>query len=147
MDHDNHNATHGRTTTSRTVVMATSLSEANILSAMRQMRFYASQDCSAYVTFKINNSEMGSVVTASGTPTITVTATTSNSITSIKIYSGVSGSGTNATLLTSTTSGGITYTHTALANLAGQYYFADITESDGKRIITSPIWYTRIDTP
>lgn len=147
MDHDNHNLTHGRTTTSRTVIMAPSLSEANILSAMRQMRFYASQDCSARVTFKINNNEMGSEVTASGAPTITVTATTSNPITSIKIYSGVSGSGTNATILTSTTSGSITYTHTALANLADQYYYIDITESDGKRIITSPIWYTRNNTP
>ena len=86
---------------------------------------------------------MGSSVTASGAPTITVTAITSNPITSIKIYSGVPGSGTNATILTSTTSGSITYTHTALANLAEQYYYIDITESDGKRIITSPIWYTR----
>ena len=147
MDHDNHNLTHGRTTSSRTVVLAPSLSEANILSAMRQMRFYASQDCSARVTFKINNNEMGSSVTASGAPTITVTATTSNPITSIKIYSGVPGSGTNATTLTSTTSGSITYTHTALANLAEQYYYIDITESDGKRIVTSPIWYARNNTP
>ena len=147
IDHDNHNITHGRTATSRTVVLAYSLTESEILGAMRKMRFYASQDCSAQVTFKINNNPLGSIVTASGAPTITVTASGSNPITSIKIFSGVPGSGTNATTLTSTTAGSISYTHTALSNSSTRYYYIDITESDGKRIITSPIWYTRNDTP
>ena len=56
---------------------------------------------------------------------------------------GVPGSGSAATTLTSTTSSSLTYTHTALANLATEYYFLDITESDGTRTITAPIWYTR----
>ena len=84
-------------------------------------------------------------MTAAGTPTITVTTTTTNPVTSLKIYSGVPGSGSNATILTSTTSGSITYTHTALANLTSRYYYIDITESDGKRIVTAPIWYSRND--
>jgi hypothetical protein len=147
IDHDNHNVTHGHTNLSRTVVLAPSLTENEILGAMRKMRFYASQDCSAYVNFKVNNNTLGSIITNAGAPNITVTATTSNPITSLKIYSGVSGSGTNATILTSTTTGTINYTHTALANGNSIYYYLDITESDGKRIITSPIWYTRNDTP
>lgn len=147
IDHDNHNITHGHTATTRTVVLAYSLTESEILGAMRQMRFYASEDCSAQVTFKINNNPLGSIVNASGVPTITVTASSSNPITSLKIYSGVSGSGINATVLTSTTTGSISYTHTALSNSSTQYYYIDITESDGKRIITSPIWYTRNDAP
>ena len=147
IDHDNHNVTHGHTATSRTVVLAYSLTESEILGAMRQMHFYASEDCSAQVTFKINNNPLGSIVTASGVPTITVTASSSNPITSLKIYSGVPGSGTNATVLTSTTTGSISYTHTALSNSSTRYYYIDITESDGKRIITSPIWYTRNDAP
>lgn len=147
IDHDNHNVTHGHTNLSRTVVLAPSLTENEILGAMRKMRFYASQDCSAYVNFKVNNNTLGSIITNAGAPNITVTATTSNPITSLKIYSGISGSGTNATILTSTTAGTINYTHTALANGNSIYYYLDITESDGKRIITSPIWYTRNDTP
>lgn len=147
IDHDNHNITHGHTTTGRTVVLATSLTENSILDAMRQMHFYASEDCSAYVTFKVNNNPLGSIVTSSGAPVITVTATASNPITSLKIYSGVPGSGTNATILTSSTSGNLTYTHTALTNGSTRYYYIDITESDGKRIITSPIWYSRNDVP
>ena len=145
IDHDNHNVTHGHTATSRTVVMAPSLTEPDILSAMRLMRFYATEDCSAYVTFKINTNPIGSILTSAGTPLITVTTSTSNPVTSLKIYSGIPGSGTNATILTSTTTGSITFTHTALTNLSTRYYYIDITESDGKRIITAPIWYTRND--
>lgn len=145
MDHDNHNVTHGHTATTRTVVLATALNESSVSSAMRAMRFYASQDCGAYVTFKINNKPLGTIMTAAGAPVITVTTTTSNPVTSLKIYSGVAGSGSNATILTSTTTGSITFTHTALANLSSRYYYIDITESDGKRIVTAPIWYTRND--
>jgi hypothetical protein len=145
MDHDNHNVTHGHTATTRTVVLSPSLTEADILSSMRLMRFYASEDCGAYVTFKINSNPIGSIVTAGGTPTITVTTSTSSPVTSLKIYSGVPGSGSNATILTSTTTGSITYTHAALTNLSSRYYYIDITESDGKRIVTAPIWYTRND--
>ncbi len=145
MDHDNHNITHGHTSNIRTVVLAPSLSENNILEAMRLMRFYASEDCSAQVTFKVNNNTIGSILTSSGVPTITVTTTTSNPVTSLKIYSGVPGSGTAAAILTSSTTGTINFTHTALTNLSTRYYYIDITESDGTRIVTSPIWYTRND--
>lgn len=145
IDHDNHNITHGRTATTRTVIMSPTLTQADILSSMRLMRFYASQDCAAYVTFKIGTAQMGSIITKAGTPTITVTTSTSNPVTSLKIYSGVPGSGSNATILTSTTTGSITFNHAALTNLSTRYYYIDITQSDGKRIITSPIWYTRND--
>ena len=145
IDHDNHNVTHGRTATSRTVVLANSLSQNDILEAMRSMRFYASQDCNAYVNFTIDNQPLGSIMMSAGVPTITVTTSTTNPVTSLRIFSGVAGSGTNATVLTSTTSGSITFTHTGLANLSSRYYYIDITQSDGKRIVTAPIWYTRND--
>lgn len=143
IDHDNHNVTHGHTTLSRTVVLAPSLTEDNILGAMKQMHFYASEDCSAQVNFKMNDAIMGSELSSTGAPNITVTTTTATPVTSLKIYSGVPGSGTNATILTSTTSGAINYTDNAISVGATKYYYLDITESDGKRIITSPIWFTR----
>ena len=147
IDHDNHNVTHGHTALSRTVVLASSLTENEILGAMRQMRFYASEDCSGLVTFKVNDNLLGSIITKVGVPNITVTTTTSNPITSLKIYSGVPGSGTNATILTSTTTGTINFNDITLANGSTKYYYIDITESDGKRIVTAPIWYTRNDNP
>lgn len=145
IDHDNHNVTHGHTATSRTVVLSPSLTEKEILSSMRKMRFYATEDCSAVVNFKINDQPLGTIMTASGSPTIAVSTFTNSPVTSLKIYSGVPGSGSNATILTSTTSGSINYTHTALANMASRYYYIDITEADGKRTVTAPIWFTRND--
>lgn len=144
IDHDNHNMTFGKTAKTRLAIMATSLSEANILDAMRKMRFYATEDCNAKITFNINTSNpIGSIITKAGAPTITVTTITTNTVSTIKLMYGVPGSGSAPTQLTSTTSSSLTYTHTALANLATCYYFLDITESDGTRIITAPIWYTR----
>ena len=146
VDHDNHNLTFGKTAKTRLAVMATSLSEANILDAMRKMRFYATEDCNAKIGFTINTSyPMGSIITKAGAPAISITTITTNTVTSIKIMWGVPGSGTGPTTLTSTTASSLNYTHTALANLASGYYFVDITESNGARVITSPIWYTRDD--
>ncbi len=143
IDHDNHNVTHGHTTRGRTVVLAYNLTENDILDAMRHMRFYASEDCSALVNFKVNTDVMGSTLAATTAPVITVSATTSSAITSIKVYMGVPGSGSNATILSSTTSSTLTYTDNALTTGKTRYYYIDITEADGKRIITAPVWYTK----
>lgn len=145
IDHDNHNLTFGRTTRSRLVVMASSLTENNLLDGMRRMRFYASQDCSAKITFKINDEEMGSIVTKVGAPTITLASITTNPVATVNIMYGVPGSGTAATILTTITNGSFSYTDNGLANLSQRYYYLDITETDGARIITAPIWYTRND--
>ncbi len=145
MDHDNHNFTFGRTTPSRLVVMAPALTESNLLEGMRKMRFYASQDCNAKITFTINNEPVGSILTLEGAPVINFTSITSNPVTSVKIMFGVPGSGVVATTLTSSNTGSYTYTDNALANLSQRYYYLDITESNGSRIVTSPIWYSRND--
>ena len=145
IDHDNHNLTFGRTTKSRLVVMASSLTENTLLDGMRKMRFYASQDCSAKITFKINNEEMGSIVTKVGAPVITLGSITTNPVTSVNVMYGVPGSGTAATILTSSSSGSFSFTDNGLANLSQRYYYLDITESDGARIVTAPVWYTRND--
>lgn len=56
---------------------------------------------------------------------------------------GTPGSGTAPKAVATSTSGTLTFTHDALDNPATGYYYGDITEADGSRIITSPIWYTR----
>ncbi len=143
VDHDNHNMTFGKTATSRLVILSPTLTKQNLLSSMRQRRFYASQDCAARISFGISTKPMGSVITQSGAPVINVSTITSASISSVKIMYGVPGSGTNAVQLTSTTSSTLNYTDTGLTSGNTRYYYLDITETDGKRIITAPIWYTR----
>ena len=145
IDHDNHNLTFGRTTKSRLVVMSPDLTENSLLDAMRKMRFYASQDCNAKITFRVNSEEMGSIITKAGAPVITLGSVTSNTVASVNVMFGVPGSGTAATILTTIANGSFSFTDNGLANLAQRYYYLDITETDGSRIVTAPIWYTRND--
>jgi gliding motility-associated-like protein len=145
IDHDNHNLTFGRHTRARLVVLSPALTENDILDAVKKMRFYASEDSAAKVLFTINKQPVGSVFSVAGAPQIEVTSKTTKDVTSIKLMYGEPGTGVNPTELLTSTTGQLTYTHTALGNLKTGYYYADIVESDGSRIITSPIWYTRDD--
>ncbi len=145
MDHDNHYLTFGHTAKTRLVVLAPSLSEANIMSAMRQMRFYASEDCGAKISYTVNTQPMGSILRKAGAPVFSVGSITTSAVTSLKLMYGVPGSGVLPAQLTSSLNGTLSYTDNALTNLSTRYYYLDITEADGTRILTSPVWYTRDD--
>jgi hypothetical protein len=148
IDHDNHNTTFGRHTQGRTVVLATSLTKANIADAYRNMRFYASEDYNLKVSYTIGGKQMGSTTTQAGTPTISVSVSDDDgeAVSSIALLSGVPGSGSTPTTLTSVSNTNtLTYTHTGLANNSTRYYYLLVTQADGHRAWTSPIWYTRDD--
>ncbi len=149
LDHDTHNSVYGRQTAGRTVILAPSLTKANIYNAFKKMRFYCSDDWNIKVNFQIINQPMGSIITHSGTPTLSVTITdpdVSESVTSIIVHYGVPGSGTTCTnLTTATNTANLTYNHAAAANLSKYYYYLEITQADGDKIWTSPIWYNRND--
>lgn len=148
IDHDNHNTTFGRTTQGRTVILATSLTKDNVADAYRNMRFYASEDFNLKVSYTIGNKQMGSTTTIAGTPTINVSVSDDDgeSVSSIAILSGVPGSGTSPTTIASNSnSSTLTYTDNTLSNLSTKYYYVLVTQADGHRAWTSPIWYTRND--
>ena len=66
-DQDNHNATWGASTQTRTVVQAAGLTKSEILSALAARRCYASQDHNTVVEFSADGHAMGSAwTTASG---------------------------------------------------------------------------------
>jgi PKD repeat protein len=148
LDHDTHNSVFGRQTHGRLVVLAATLTRANVLDAIRKMRFYSSDDWNVKVNFTISSQPMGSIFAHTGTPTITATITdpdVSESVSSIAIYYGVPGSGTAPTVLnTVSSSATISYAH-SIANNSTYYYYLKITQADGDVIWTSPIWYTRND--
>lgn len=146
IDHDNHNMTFGRHTRARLVVLAPSLTENDLLDGMKKMRFYASEDSAAKITYSINDQPVGSVFSGRGMPKITVSGATTSPITSISIMSGRPGTGINPTALVTSSSPVLSYSDSTLTHLATGYYYADIREADGSRIITSPIWYTRNDS-
>jgi trimeric autotransporter adhesin len=147
MDHDNHKTTFGKTTYSRTAVVSPSLSKTAIVSAIRNMHFYATQDCDSKVDFTINTKILGSIFTDKYAPNIAVTltdATTTTSSAKIILWHGISGSGSLPVAIDSAIGSSLIFTDNNLANLSTGYYYVEITNGTGK-IITAPIWYTRND--
>jgi hypothetical protein len=147
IDHDNHNTTFGRTTHSRTAILAPELTRTALVNAMRQMHFYATEDCDTKVDFAINTNMMGSNVTDRFAPNITVTlsdATTSLTSAHINLMYGNPGSGILPVKIYTATGSTLNFTDNNLENYATGYYYIDITNGSS-RIVTSPIWYTRQD--
>jgi trimeric autotransporter adhesin len=147
IDHDNHNTTFGRTTYSRSAVVAPTLSKANIISGFRNMHVYATQDCDTKVDFTVNTKIMGSSLVAAGAPIISVNLTDVSNSTAgalIKLMFGIPGSNSVATEIYSSTGSNLLYVDDNLANLATGYYYIDVTNGSS-RMVTAPVWYTRLD--
>lgn len=144
-DHDNHNINFGRSHTGRTVVITDSLSRKSIMQAFRRRSFYASDDWNAKIHFSVSGFGMGTICSANQDPQIrlVVDDPDNENTDSIKIFYGVPGSGTRATILyLATFADSMNYTH-IIPVASNYYYFAEITQADGNKIWTAPIWFTR----
>lgn len=147
MDHDTHYSVFGRSQEGRTVVLANTLTQASILDAYSQMRYYASDDWNTRVNFTANTFPLGSIVTAYGNPALAISVVDPDmeAVSDISIFSGVPGSG-NAPALLVSVAGSLSLNYTHVVNDSStHYYFARIQQTDGDQIYTSPIWYTRFD--
>jgi hypothetical protein len=146
MDQDTHNTNFGRSSNNRLVVMAPSLSSNDFYTAMRNMNFYASEDCDTRVALTINNQPMGSALFGTSAPAITVSAidpTNPTSLPAIHIMYGIAGSNIAPIQIFSTTAKTVSFTDFLLPAGVNAYYYADITIA-GNRTVTAPIWYTII---
>lgn len=144
-DHDNHNINFGRSHQGRTVVIADSLTRESIMKAFRRSSFYASDDWNAKIHFSVSGYGMGKTCNGNQDPQIKLVVDDPDleNTDSIKIYYGVPGSGTRATILyLSTFSDSMSYTHIIPISTT-YYYFAEITQADGNKIWTAPVWFTR----
>lgn len=148
VDHDTHYTVFGRSTSGRTVILARELSRDSLIAAYRAMRFYASDDWNVKVNFTVNGQPMGSTIIGNSKATIKVTVDdpdAADQITSIKVFYGQPGSGELATALTSVTNKkSLTFKHTIEDN-DSFYYYVEITQADGDKIYTAPIWFTTED--
>jgi hypothetical protein len=145
IDHDNHYTTFGRTTKSRTAVLAPVLTQTALTQAIRDMRFYATQDYDTKVDFTVNTHVMGSVFEDLNAPSISVSisdATTDHSNAVIKLMYGVPGSNVLPVELYSVTGSSLGFVDNSLPVNGTGYYYIDITNG-ATRTVTSPIWYTR----
>jgi trimeric autotransporter adhesin len=152
IDHDNHEVTFGRATRARTAVVAPVLNKTEIVKAMRNMHFYATEDCDSKVDFTINTKILGSIMADAYAPNILVTlfdgpittpAPTGTAI--IRVMYGVPGSSVLPVKIDSVIGTTLSFTDNNLPDLATGYYYVDITTANGSSIITAPIWYTRND--
>jgi trimeric autotransporter adhesin len=152
IDHDNHEITFGRTTRARTAIVSPVLTKTEIVKAMRNMHFYATEDCDSKVDFTINTKIMGNIMSDAFAPNILVTLTdgpintpppTGTAI--IRVMHGIPGSAVLPVKIDSVIGTSLSFTHNSLPNLATGYYYIDITTANGSSIITAPIWYTRND--
>ena len=153
MDGDNHYLTFGRQSTNRMVVLASSKSRADVTSAIRAMRFYASNDCNVHVDYKCFSSVMGSQLTHAGVPSITIDITDADAgetVSTVELWGGLVGSSVpSAPIKTFSGSSSVIFNSTDPQNVqpdnSTYYYYSIITQSTGAKTVTSPIWYTRND--
>jgi hypothetical protein len=111
---------------------------------MKGRHFYASEDCDTKVNFVLNNQLMGSIVSGSSLPAISVFVTdptNTNAVAKIKIMYGRPGSGITAVAIDSINGNNYNFTDYNAIDGSTYYYFAEISIA-GSNIITAPIWYT-----
>ena len=145
LDHDNHLTTFGRTTDARLVVLAPALTEADLLAALRARRFFASDDWNARLTITCNGQPMGSILRDPAAAALTVTYADNDNepATTITLMRGEPGSGTNAVQVAAAAAGAAALSYTDPMTAGSAYYYALVTQADGDRLVSSPIWYTR----
>lgn len=145
-DHDNHYTNFGRSNGGRLVILAPSLTRANIISAMQQMHFYGSDDSNAKIEFSMNGHIMGSQMNGNYYPSFTLLHNDADGeqADTLRIWRGNRNSGglwaqpVQMVLHNNT----LSFTDRNIMPGIEYYYFADIKQADGQWIVTSPIWYT-----
>lgn len=144
-DHDNHYTNFGRSNGGRLVILAPSLSRAELSSAIKKMRFYGSDDPNAKVDFNMNGHPMGSIISGSVYPVFNVVHNDPDGeqADTIKIWRGSKNSGGlwAGIVHILNNSNTTTYVDQNLIPGTEYYYFAEIKQGDGQWIVTSPIWY------
>ncbi len=144
-DHDNHYTNFGKTNKTRTVILAKALNKDSLMSAMKQRRFYATDDWNTQVTFSVNGNIMGSKVILNSNSSINVTVydpDAGDNVKRIDIYYGIPGSNISPVILTTQQSANtLNYIHTTIVG-DKYYYLAKITQTDGDYIWTAPVWVT-----
>jgi hypothetical protein len=141
-DQDNHCANWGASYTNRTGVLVpsgTALSLASFLDALRARRAFATEDKAGQIVLTANGHVMGERFSNSGPLTLTVNyaSTSGDSVQRVQVFQGVPGSNGTVTTLSETAT-------TTLTPSAGEhFYYAKITQADGNRLWSAPVWVSQ----
>lgn len=142
---DNHHTNFGMLNQQRTVVLAPSLTRANVNDALKNRRVYATEDHNLQVRLEVGSHQMGEIFTHSGAIPFRVKATDpdgTNLISSIQLRYGVPGSGAVPTTLSTVSNiDSLILSHSQSIGTT-YYYYALVTETSGRRAWTAPVWIT-----
>lgn len=148
-DHDNHYINFGRAHQGRTVVLTDDTTSQALMQAFRSRRFYASDDWNARLKFTVGGYAMGSICAGSDEARIRVELNDPDNegVSSIRIWYGIPGNGVLSTVLVQFNGTDTCSFNHALNWNSTYYYYAEITQTDGHRIWSAPVWYTRANNP
>lgn len=138
-DQDNHCANWGVSFTNRTGVLiptGTALSLGSFLDALRARHVFATEDKTAQIVLTANGHLMGERFGNSGPLTLTVNyaSTSGQNAQLVEIFEGVPGS--NGTVDTLAQTATTTFTPTQ----GEHFYYARITQANGLRMWSAPVW-------
>ena len=142
---DNHLGFWGDANTGRSVVLADSLTEAGIYDALRNYRVYATEDNDLRICYTLNGYVMGSMLEEGDVgETVTIqlqlSDATDSAIGHIEVI--VNGGETAAVRDMDTSCGTVTLTVPAQYS----YYYIRITQPDGDRAVTAPVWVGQVES-
>ena len=147
-DQDNHEATWGSSSQSRTAVLLTSLTKANLMAGFAARRTYATQDHNAEVTMKVNGWPMGARFDVNVGEGVNFDVSTFDSdgegVTLYELFRG--SPGVPATLI-ATADNVDHFVHRDTesptpAQGAVRVYYVRITQNDNQRLWTAPVQIT-----
>jgi hypothetical protein len=145
-DQDNHNATWGASTESRTAVLANAKTKSAILSGMAARRTYATQDHNAVVRFSADGHAMGEAFTASEGIRIAVQVTDpdpTDAVAQIDLLRGITGTSL-AVIVASNVGNNVFYWRDLDPPAIGTeaHYYVRVRMTDNQNIWTGPVYVT-----
>lgn len=134
---DNHKGKWGDANTTRTVVQTSELTRENVYQAMRDRNVYSTEDENLEVIYKINGNTMGSILDEVENLDFDITINepdAKDKISKVEII--VNGGKTIKEFNSVTNNARLQFTLPSTYS----YYIVQITQADGQKTITAPIW-------
>jgi hypothetical protein len=136
---DNHCANWGLSSTNRTAVLLPSgaaYNAANFLSALKARRVFATMDKNSQAVLQANGHLMGERFDNTGALSMSVLFANSagRSVSKVEVFEGVPGRNGTVTLL------GTSAQQTVTPATGRHFYYARVTQDDGKQLWTAPVW-------
>ena len=140
---DNHKGMWGDSNTGRSVILADSLTEADIYDALRNYRVYATEDNDLNIYYTLNGSIMGSQLYSADvedTVSLSVTLSDVTDDANAKVEVIVNG-GLVLASKTATCNETVTFGVSSAYN----YYYIKVTQADGDIAVTAPVWIGQVE--